>query len=61
MDKSLDQRSLDIRLNILKIAKDSGEGHLGSSFSIVEALLGIYDWHSKNEANFKISNFVLIL
>lgn len=59
MDKSLDKRSLDIRLNILKIVKNSGEGHLGSSFSIVEALLGIYDWQIENKTFFDISNFIL--
>ena len=46
-----------LRINILKMAKAGGTGHIGPSFSLVEIIIALYknfiklDWNNKNNLN----------
>ena len=48
----------DIRKTIIDIAYQSGEGHIGSSYSIIEMLLSIH-MNEQNFRGFDIKNLVL--
>lgn len=52
--------SLTCRMKILEMVMSSGEGHIASSFSIVELLVAVYDaLHQKNQSQYFTDHVLL--
>ncbi len=54
-NKNLEQRAKELRRKVLDLSVETGEAHLGGSFSMIEIIISLYDVIMKEEDKFILS------